>query len=274
MMTLARLGKVENDARQALSRAGAGSTLARALEYSFVYRPGGVAGGSVFTTWPTLMAAVALAQGPKLIEVDASLAPAHVPAGLWNLNDVGFTANMLDTLVLDNGAVFVATGTFSIDVNVTLESESAAAIVTVAPGTTVLLYAANGASWVSDAGAAPFFHVPAGATLDATFYTGAFAGDGVHHVFQVDAGGTLNSNSFGGGGMEPNAVAGAGAWNLALGADGFNGQPQGIAPTITIFGEAAQCEYVPNNVAHWSGVAPTSVANALDRIAAKITPIP
>jgi hypothetical protein len=37
---------------------------------------------------------------------------------------------------------------------------------------------------------------------------------------------------------------------------------------------AANIDYVPANLVNWSGVAPTSVANALDRIAAKIGPIP
>ena len=38
--------------------------------------------------------------------------------------------------------------------------------------------------------------------------------------------------------------------------------------------DAGNMSYQPSNLANWSGVAPTSVANALDRIAAKIGPIP
>lgn len=40
------------------------------------------------------------------------------------------------------------------------------------------------------------------------------------------------------------------------------------------YSEAASMSYAPSNLANWSGVAPTSVANALDRLAAKSAPIP
>ena len=46
------------------------------------------------------------------------------------------------------------------------------------------------------------------------------------------------------------------------------------APAPVLDTQARAIGYVPSNLANWSGVAPTSVANALDRIAAKITPIP
>lgn len=38
--------------------------------------------------------------------------------------------------------------------------------------------------------------------------------------------------------------------------------------------QAANVNYTPAIVGNWSGTAPTSVANALDRIAAHVGPIP
>jgi hypothetical protein len=46
------------------------------------------------------------------------------------------------------------------------------------------------------------------------------------------------------------------------------------ALTTVFIDEALQVQYTPAVLANWSGVAPTSVANALDRIAAKVGPIP
>jgi hypothetical protein len=48
-------------------------------------------------------------------------------------------------------------------------------------------------------------------------------------------------------------------------------QPGAILRMIS---EASQDTYTPSAVANWSSVAPTSVANALDRIAAHLGPIP
>jgi hypothetical protein len=46
------------------------------------------------------------------------------------------------------------------------------------------------------------------------------------------------------------------------------------ATSIVQIDDAVGVTYTPADLVHWSGVAPTSVKNALDRIAAKITPIP
>jgi hypothetical protein len=46
------------------------------------------------------------------------------------------------------------------------------------------------------------------------------------------------------------------------------------AVSITQIDNAPGVTYTPSNLADWSGIAPLNVQNALDRIAAKITPIP
>jgi hypothetical protein len=60
----------------------------------------------------------------------------------------------------------------------------------------------------------------------------------------------------------------------------YTSTPEGIPNVVTLLGGApgpvvqGGLGYVPAVLADWSGTAPTSVQNALDRIAAKITPIP
>jgi len=49
-----------------------------------IWRPGGVAGGNVFTTWATAYAAVAAVQGATTLYIDSSIAPAVVDPGTWN----------------------------------------------------------------------------------------------------------------------------------------------------------------------------------------------
>jgi hypothetical protein len=57
---------------------------------NFVYRPGGVAGGNVYTDWAALMAAKALVQGWKTIQFDGSaIFPANIviPTGIYDMTE-------------------------------------------------------------------------------------------------------------------------------------------------------------------------------------------
>lgn len=47
-----------------------------------------------------------------------------------------------------------------------------------------------------------------------------------------------------------------------------------LSTQLNLLNNAIGLAYTPNNLVDWSGTAPTSVSDALDRIAAKITPIP
>lgn len=61
--------------------------------------------------------------------------------------------------------------------------------------------------------------------------------------------------------------------NEAAAAD-LAGQVEGISSAIGLTGQAGPAgSYVPANVANWSGSAPASIAEALDRLAAKATPV-
>lgn len=75
----------------------ASSSSAAAPVTCFVFRPGGIAGANVYTTWPTLMAAVVSVQGCKQILIDDSIAPALTTPIVSNMTDA--------TLIgLDNGS--------------------------------------------------------------------------------------------------------------------------------------------------------------------------
>jgi hypothetical protein len=53
-------------------------------QFVFVYRPGGVAEKNVYTSLPALVAAAALVQGVKIVQMDNSLGAVSVPAGIFD----------------------------------------------------------------------------------------------------------------------------------------------------------------------------------------------
>jgi hypothetical protein len=56
---------------------------------AFVFRPGGVACGNVYTDWAVLVGELNSVDGRKMLEFDDSLqSPCRVPAGTWNMRDV------------------------------------------------------------------------------------------------------------------------------------------------------------------------------------------
>lgn len=212
-------------------------------EYAFVFRPGIAPNGpNVFATWPTLDAAVNAVQGPKLVEIDVTHAPAVVPAGTWNLNDwtlIGVPQSLAlgqPLLTFAAGAVIDPVATLTLTLTQSIGIQSAA------PGATIWTPANPGGlsptlylrdlSFLSPNAVAPLIHVGAG-ILFIVDADGGGLGDTANTVIQVDAGGTLAMNASDGGGPTAHAVAGAGTWNLAVTPGGFFQQPQGLTPTIT-----------------------------------------
>jgi hypothetical protein len=59
----------------------------------FVYQPGGVASQNVYTDWAAMFAAIGNVAGCKTVFIDDTFDPTPtVPAGVWNVDDVLFTA--------------------------------------------------------------------------------------------------------------------------------------------------------------------------------------
>lgn len=157
---------------------------------TFTFRPGGTAGGNVFTTWTSLMAAVSsLSHGHATIYVDDSIAPAHVTANTsaWNLGDctlIGNFASPIETLFIDVGATL----TFSrleIQGSLIVESLNTAPVFTMASG---FAYVLIGAGEVFSSTTAPFFKVTGGTEFLLQMDHGSGIGDGTHPVLESDVG--------------------------------------------------------------------------------------
>jgi len=86
-------------------------TIATGTPYEYVFQPGGVASGNVYTVWATLVAAAAAFPGAKLVYFDDTIAPCTIPAGVWDfaspakfVGDVGRSITAITSLTIDDGA--------------------------------------------------------------------------------------------------------------------------------------------------------------------------
>jgi hypothetical protein len=179
---------------------------------SVVFRPGGVAGGNVYTTWASMMADLAQFQGPKDIYVDDSLAAAHVTAGAWNLDLCTLIGNFnspTETLIFDVGATITATQWW-IRNGLVCQSVSTAAVWTTT-GAFSIVYLDGGSNIQSAAApAVPF--ITSGSTTETvvTLTSDSFLGDGTHAVLNVPAGKPTFVNLFSGSTLDAAASTGAG----------------------------------------------------------------
>jgi hypothetical protein len=289
---------------------------------TFVLRPGGVAGGNVYTTMAALYAALSTSAGSKTLQFDDSIvSPIVIPPGTYDFKDTilmgtlsefsgGFNVNV--QVHLPEGVVFVNTN--DIVSNVTFTSfATATPVITMTNGQVFRL--GRGAQVFNDVtGTMPFIAVPNLVQLPLIFLrpteqwaNGEQLGDFITPSVRMATGAQLamvlgtraclatNTLTESGpstvlidvqeqsalttfGGSTPSPIVQVGITNLIIIQDGL---PSGTGiPVIingylqAVAGNATNVPYVPANVANWTGVAPTSIANALDRIAAKITPIP
>jgi len=106
---------------------GAGAGVAASV---LVFRPGGVAAANIYTTWPTLMAALVTLDGPRTIEFDDSIvSPCVIPAGgPYDMTDTlwrGLEGRVVGSYVqIANGASF--TGLRRFQRNLFIENTNAA----------------------------------------------------------------------------------------------------------------------------------------------------
>jgi hypothetical protein len=256
---------------------------------TFVYSPGGVAGENVYTDWATMMAAVYLTPGDKWIKIDGTHAAATVPAGLWNVDNCTLTINGM------YGGYDISgnTGTlnFADGAHLTFQNLIIQQLWVVTLGTTPVVQATPsmvltldlGASiFAGNATAAPFVEYSTSALPGASIFMrggstiGGGAGPGNLPIFQFDAGVTntfltLQDASY----VAPGALSGPGSLLAYVSDDSEIFLPQTIVGlTQSYQSDASRMTYSATTAANWSGINPTSVTNALDRIAAKIGPIP
>jgi len=259
------------------------------VETTFVFRPGGVANKNVFTSWPALFAAASVVAGPRTVEFDASLAPTVIPAGAWDFGiwDVMFfgstTTNFGDTTVtIVDGATLAGVYAF-FDVAIRYQGNTAPCMT---PPFRAQLHFYGEANVRSD-GLSPFVRAGAGTTVHNYFLhdsTGILTG--VSPALEVfgpnsriflnllDAADVQTDTLANTGGTAMVLVTRSTASNFSFTQTACPGGVLVLGSTYIQANDAVIESYTPAVLADWSGIPPTSVANALDRIAAKITPIP
>jgi hypothetical protein len=207
-----------------------------------------------------------------------------VPPGTWNVDGCTFTiaggyggfsiGSNTATLYLADGAHFLYQNLKVEQLWIVLDGTTP--VVQAAPSSVLTLDL--GASIFAGTGTAPFLRVSTNALPGVMVFMrgGATIGEGTKPIFQVDAGITnafltLQDASF----ISPNALSGLGTLVAYVSDDAGIFPPQTISVLVqSKQSDAVRVAYTPASLPHWSGVAPSSVADALDRIASKITPIP
>ena len=270
--------------------AGQGSPFTVAA--TFVLRPGGVQYRNVFTTWAALMAAFRQLDPStkKFVVIDNSLADCHVttaasaPGGAWNVNQTYFWAAVAGggstrNLIIDDGAAFVFNYMDSENV-VWICNASAPPIDIANVGNNVPAFHLRFGAMQSTAGSAPLIRIRSAGLIGLTLHDRAQIANGGAPVFQVDAGATQTVRCFDATTISPSSFTGAGAIIATASAEAIVSASQpGVTGSFTIqlLAMAPQVAYTPADATKWVGPAPTTVQQALDRIAANTTnthPIP
>jgi hypothetical protein len=219
-------------------------------------------------------------RSPTWIQIDDSVSPAIIPAGDYNVDAVTFTglanfnnASGSSTVTLADGVHFGASVlSFFL---VTLLCAPTTAVMTVAAGQELWLFL-NSLELSVTGGTAPFLFVANTGFADIILQQNATIGDGTHTAANAGSGPdnlfVLAYGAF----VEANALAGAGT-TVSYDSAGNVLTPQGAGVTIQQLSSAPKVAYTPAVPGNWAGSAPTTVQQALDRIAANTTnahPIP
>jgi hypothetical protein len=253
-----------------------------ATQYTYVLMPGAPQAGNVYPDSNSLFAAV-LAQraitgdaSNILIEVNGSLAPATWLAnGSQDMSGVtlfssqqtvqGFTLTLADNVIWTFDTLLVD--------GLSLLSQGGTSPVTQATTATLVL---DNFSQVASKGVASFFVLSG--VLEGLFKGNSTLGDFVHHAVKVTgAGGNFTGYFYQNSAIGSHAFDPTGTSNIAFNIDASvfaATQDAPLTPSINFLDASGQMSYTATNVADWSGTNPSSIQNALDRIAAKITPIP
>ena len=270
------------------------------FETQLVYRPGGVAGGNVFTDWATLVTFAASIPDPKVIVFDDTNAAIVIPVGAWDLgrgcqfwgfvpSTVNSASSLRTTITCADGVTFV-TPLYAIR-DVQLLYTGTHALMTI-PGTGRRwnFYMLGNAVCATTGAGGRIFDLIAASSFGAFFEQQSFVTvAGGSFFWSVAAGATVAAITTRGDGFNPPATGARLPANSLSGAAGptyqfvqdFNGM---LSPTqasmpggvITLGTEAspANIPYTPSDPTKWNGN-PTTLQQAIDRIAAVVgTPIP
>lgn len=211
----------------------------------FVYDPGGVAGGNVFTSFAPLAAALATAQGEKTIFVPSSAA---IPAGAYALNNSWFVgpASSAVTLTFADGAS--VSGLIGIrQITLTQAVPSASSNITLTAGET--FYVGTRAIVASALGAAmPMINAVLGGTVRLEIGADSFlaAASAADPVVAVGLGITLLVRNVGGG-YTANVFTGAGTVRPIVGGESLANPDVTTQPGLVGAGGALDLQRAPGN---------------------------
>lgn len=271
-------------------------TLAKFTPRTFIYRPGfnGPLVQGLFSTWDALYPNLHLVPGPKTIFFDASDGLLTIPASdqVYDMTNVVWIApNILFglsptrvVLTIADGATLTnltsISGSILVTYNHTTKPCMVRSVSTVPNPAPSSLNLSNGAAILCVS--QPFVQVQSGlftlvmdnqaaiipntpVVIPSLQSSTSAAGQGL--MLWVGDGCTLPPNSLSGTG---NIIC----VNQSLTATLSQTQPSAIGSLMFLDNVSANnMMYMPAVVGNWSGTAPSSVANALDRIAAQIGPI-
>jgi hypothetical protein len=251
--------------------------LAGLSQNAFVFKPGATPGGNVFASWATLGPAVALVRGEISILVDPSIAPVHVTSAFPVPDNVTFTSewNSSSQMSFDAGAhmalgagkIKFAGGTIAF-FNAGADGE----FFTLLDSEFFLVEIEELAEVFNGTTHAPFACNAGGQWTGLMEGLGNF-GDGTHPM--LDCSGDLLFEVLNDSLLDAHALKGTGNLvTINIDASSDIGAQDLTPLSINRIDHANRIAYTAAALANWNNVAPTSVANALDRIAAKIGPIP
>lgn len=257
------------------------------LADGIIFRPGGMSLGNVFATWVEIKAVIAATNGALTVLVDDSVAPAVVSVGVTDCQSrVTFTSAFQHELpstvklTLPDGAILKDVRAIN------------GFLTVVAEGTTVpnfqftpdrALSLIDGGV-ISNVGTQPIIRLAANAFFVVTFAESSIFSNptpGAGPLVDLSAPGaqavifTVTGSGF----TTDNTVTGVAGTTAIFQFDASLGNfptNPGFAGTTQKFvlDDALFMSYTPAVLANWSGVAPTSTADALDRLAAKVGPVP
>jgi len=241
---------------------------------TFVFQPGGTAGGNVFTDWDLLYAAASLSKGAVNVVIDTSLGAAHITAGTYNLNywELVSVTGAGGLLTIDTGVTLTPWDVLTLT-NVSLQNAAGSATtpVTVPAGKvcTCILYGTTGGIFGA-AGSNPIFEVQSGGAFNAQFYGNMQLGLAAVQVLQVDVGASSSLRFADSSTLAATALSGGGTFNvrcISPAASISQTQP-GATGTVNYLFPAlsTQVTYTPGTAGNWNPV-PTKVNAALDQLA-------
>lgn len=224
------------------------SDISSVVPTTFVFRPGGVAGANVYTSWAALYAVYSTVAGPKFVLFDDSIeSPCVIPAGAYNFDNLiasgeaNFNTPNGGALVELAAGVTITAGTIVLENNLGLTSQvQATAPITVSGAAQEFNFIIGPETQVSmPAGSAPLISVTSGYCW--ILLRGGVLGDGTHEVVSVGtgAGGSFQISVVGGGTVTAASVGGAGAASAFYWSQGNSNNLAGITLTTPASTNAA-----------------------------------